>query len=57
LCKKWDPDLYRKPVAAKINLRTVIEAIERDKQLHGDWILARERERHGRTILADRRYV
>jgi hypothetical protein len=32
---EWNPELYRKLVAAEVNLRTLVEAVERDKRVYG----------------------
>lgn len=33
--KEWSPELHRKLVAAKVNLHTFVEAVERDKRVYG----------------------
>jgi hypothetical protein len=33
--EKWNPALYCKLIVAKINLRTFVEAVERDKRVYG----------------------
>ena len=33
--QEWNPELHRKLVAAEVNLRTFVEAVERDKRVYG----------------------
>jgi hypothetical protein len=35
LFTEWNPELHRKLVAARVNLHTFVEAVERDKRVYG----------------------